>query len=92
LRGQVAEAVKEERLAALQDVLKRQQKDFNRACLGKTLPVLVENPSRRAGGVWGKSPFMQSMHVTGGVDFVGRVINVRVTRATLGGLYGEVVA
>ena len=39
---QLDEAVKEERLARLQAIIQEQQSAFNRACIGKTLPVLLD--------------------------------------------------
>ena len=44
------EAVKTERLAALQLVLARQRRDFNSGCVGRILPVLLEKagPARGA--------------------------------------------
>ena len=47
--GQVAEEVKAERLARLQALLDEQQRAFNAAQVGRTLPVLFEKPGRHAG-------------------------------------------
>jgi tRNA-2-methylthio-N6-dimethylallyladenosine synthase len=90
MKKQIAEDVKEARLAALQDLLRAQQKRFNLSCVGKAMPVLVENGSRREGCVWGRSEYMQSVHVTGGAETVGRIVDVKVKSATLGGLQGGI--
>ncbi|MBI1954110.1 MAG: tRNA (N6-isopentenyl adenosine(37)-C2)-methylthiotransferase MiaB [Proteobacteria bacterium] len=46
LPNQVDENVKSERLARLQELLKKQQKDFNNCCIGKSLSVLIEKDGR----------------------------------------------
>ncbi len=60
---QVDEPVKAERLAGLQQLLSEQAATFNRACIGRTLPVLLERPGRKADQLVGRSPYMQSVHV-----------------------------
>ena len=60
---QVPEAVKAERLAALQALLKEQQAAFNAASVGRTMPVLLERPGRKPGQGVGRSPHMQAVHV-----------------------------
>ena len=60
---QVPEAVKAERLAALQALLKEQQAAFNAASIGRTVPVLLERPGRKPGQLVGRSPHMQAVHV-----------------------------
>src|SRR5207253_7309556 len=47
--GQIAEAVKDERLRRLNDLLEVQQQAFNDAQPGRTLPVLFEKKGRHAG-------------------------------------------
>lgn len=60
---QVPEAVKRARLAELQGELNRQQQDFNRATVGRRLPVLLERVGKRPGQLVGRSPYMQAVHV-----------------------------
>jgi len=54
-REEVPEDVKTERLARLQAVLTRQQREFQESMIGRTLPVLLEKPGRKDGqlfSVW----------------------------------------
>ncbi|NIA72156.1 tRNA (N6-isopentenyl adenosine(37)-C2)-methylthiotransferase MiaB [Pelagibius litoralis] len=60
---QLPEAVKAERLAGLQQLLGAQAAAFNQACVGRTLPVLLERAGRKPGQLVGRSPYMQSVHV-----------------------------
>jgi tRNA-2-methylthio-N6-dimethylallyladenosine synthase len=82
LRRQVAEGVKSERLAELQALLDAQATAFNRACVGRTLPVLLERPGRHAGQLVGRSPYLQAVHLAAGDDglaAIGDVLPVTIT-------------
>ena len=89
LAAQVPAAVKAERLAMLQACLAEQQAAFNRACLGRMLPVLLERPGRKPGQLVGRSPHMQAVHVAAGDHALGRIVDVRVIGAGPNSLAGE---
>jgi tRNA-2-methylthio-N6-dimethylallyladenosine synthase len=81
LQPQVAEAVKGERLQALQAQLDRQQQAFNDASVGRRLEVLFERPGRRSGQLVGRSPYMQAVHAEAPAAALGRICAVTVTAA-----------
>ncbi|HEY3797257.1 MAG TPA: tRNA (N6-isopentenyl adenosine(37)-C2)-methylthiotransferase MiaB [Caulobacteraceae bacterium] len=89
--GQVADAVKAERLARLQALLEDQQQAFNAAQVGKTLPVLLEKPGRHAGQVAGRSPYLQAVHLDGDAGRIGEIVPVRIAAATRTSLAGQVL-
>jgi tRNA-2-methylthio-N6-dimethylallyladenosine synthase len=89
MRQQVAEAVKAERLARLQERLDAQQRAFNAAMVGRTVEVLFERPGRKPGQMVGRSPFLQPVHVDGGPDLAGRCLEVTVTDALEHSLAGR---
>lgn len=60
---QVAEEVKDRRLQDIQALLRQQQTDFNRSCVGRTLDVLFDREGRHDGQIVGRSPFLQPVHV-----------------------------
>ena len=60
---QVPEDVKSERLARLQALLDSQLKAFNAACLGRTMPILLEKPGKRGDQLVGRSPWLQAVHL-----------------------------
>ena len=91
MKNQVSEEVKEERLAALQALLRGQQTDFNASCIGQEMSVLIENPSRREGHMFGRSPFMQTVRIKGDVSMIGTEQKIRVTRGDPNSLLGELV-
>jgi tRNA-2-methylthio-N6-dimethylallyladenosine synthase len=88
--GQVPEDVKEERLQRLQALLRTQQDEFNRACVGQVLPVLLEKPGRHAGQLGGRSPYLQAVHVNGPAEWLGRIMPVRIESCGPNSLGGTV--
>ncbi len=89
---QVPEAEKIKRLALLQGLLNRQQEDFNRRTVGKTVPVLFEKQGRHPGQAIGKSPYLQSVHVNNGEHLIGTLAEVKIVDAGPNSLSGELVA
>jgi tRNA-2-methylthio-N6-dimethylallyladenosine synthase len=87
---QISEEEKGERLARLQDLLIAQQRAFNAACIGRTLPVLIVGPGRNPGQLHGKSPYLQSVHMDDaqGAANPGEIVDVTITSAALNGLGG----
>ena len=91
-RPQLPEAVKSARLSALQSLLAQQQTAFNAARVGETLDILVERQGRHAGQVIGRSPFMQSVHVTAPDTAIGKVVAVRIAGSSQNSLGGTLAA
>jgi tRNA-2-methylthio-N6-dimethylallyladenosine synthase len=89
LPAQVPAAVKAERLAMLQACLGEQQAAFNRATIGRTLPVLLERRGRKPGQLVGRSPYMQAVHVMAGETALNRLAAVRIVDAGPNSLAGE---
>ena len=89
--AQVAESVKAERLAALQDLLNAQQAAFNATCVGRVVPVLFDGPGRREGQIVGRSPYLQPVHVHAESQRIGSIAPVRIARSLANSLAGELV-
>jgi tRNA-2-methylthio-N6-dimethylallyladenosine synthase len=92
----VPDQVKMTRLYALQALLLDQQTAFNRAALGRTMPVLFEKAGRFAGQIAGKSPYLQAVHVDmpAGIsahDLIGHIRDVRITQLASNSLHGELI-
>lgn len=82
----VTEDEKSSRLARLQEVLNKQQSQFNEEFVGVVLPVLIDRKGRDENQLAGRSPWMQAVHV----DFdrpesaqlaYGKTIDVRIMTA-----------
>jgi tRNA-2-methylthio-N6-dimethylallyladenosine synthase len=86
--GQVAEAVKDERLARLNALLDEQQVAFNQSQVGRVLPVLFEKPGRHPGQLSGRSPYLQAVHATGPDHLIGQIVPVRIESAAKMSLAG----
>ena len=92
LPNQVPEDVKSARLTRLQELLAKQQTEFNQSLIGKTLPVLVENVSAKNDGtVFGRAPYLQGTHFKAGPETVGQIVQVKITDAGRNSLTGELV-
>lgn len=89
---QVAEKLKEERLARLQDMLRQHQTEFNLASVGKEMPVLFDRTGKLEGQRLGKSPYMQSVYITDDGVAHGQIVNVRITGGYLNSLSAEVIS
>lgn len=87
--GQVPEDVKNERLQALQKLLRDQQTAFNKSKIGETVSVLITGKGRREGQLHGRSPWLQSVHFNGGADMIGQIVDVSIDGATMSSLSGE---
>jgi tRNA-2-methylthio-N6-dimethylallyladenosine synthase len=90
LDGQVPEAVKDARLQELQALLRAQTEAFNRAVLGRTVPVLVEKPGRHPGQVVGRSPWLQAVHFDAPGVPAGAIVDVRLARLSPNSIAGEI--
>jgi tRNA-2-methylthio-N6-dimethylallyladenosine synthase len=86
---QVSEHVKSDRLAALQLALDKQKRQFNEACIGKILTVLLEKPGRHDGQMVGRSPYLQSVHVAAAMDSIGEIVPALISEATVNSLSGS---
>jgi len=89
--GQVAEEVKDERLARLQALLVEQQQAFNEGQVGRTVDVLFEKPGRHAGQIIGRSPYLQSVHIEAPQSLIGQIAPVRIDGAGRNSLAGSAV-
>ena len=86
--GQVPEAVKDERLAGLQQLLRAQQEAFNRRAIGSVLPILFQEKGRHPGQLVGRSPYLQPVHAAAPADLVGRTVPVRIVDVLANSLAG----
>jgi tRNA-2-methylthio-N6-dimethylallyladenosine synthase len=91
MKTPVPETVKAARLDALQELLQSQLRDFNRASIGREMPVLFEKPGRHPGQLIGRSPYLQAVHAELPASRIGAVVPVRIASLTVNSLAGEAV-
>jgi tRNA-2-methylthio-N6-dimethylallyladenosine synthase len=85
---QIPDAVKAERLSALQALLNEQARVFNRSCGDRVLPVLFDRRGREAGQGVGRSPYLQPVHVDGAASLIGELHDVRIAAVLPNSLKG----
>jgi len=88
---QIAEDVKNARLAALQAELIRQQTRFNESLAGTVQSVLFDKIGRYPGQIGGRSPFLQAVHCEGPASLIGQIAEVRVIKGAQNSLTGELM-
>jgi tRNA-2-methylthio-N6-dimethylallyladenosine synthase len=86
--GQIADQVKDERLQRLLALLIEQQTAFNASQTGRTLPVLFEKKGRHPGQLIGRSPYLQSVHVSAPDRLIGQIVPVTIESAAQNSLAG----
>jgi len=89
LKEQVAEQTKNERLYRLQALLEKQQADFMKGLIGKTISVLLEKPGREPGQIVGRSPWLQPAVCDENVGKIGDIVSVRITRTSANSLIAD---
>jgi tRNA-2-methylthio-N6-dimethylallyladenosine synthase len=89
--GQIPREVMEERLDRLQAALGRHSLAFNQASVGKRCQVLLERTGRKPGQLIGKSPWLQSVHLTTDAG-LGDVIEAEIVSAGPNSLGGVKIA
>jgi tRNA-2-methylthio-N6-dimethylallyladenosine synthase len=87
---QIAEDVKSERLARLQDVLNAQQVTFNASQTNEMLEVLFEKQGKKVGQMVGRSPYLQTVHVDADETVIGRILPVKIEKAHANSLSGRI--
>lgn len=86
----VPDATKHDRLQRLQALLIQQQTAFNASMVGTTQPALFEKAGKLPGQVIGKSPYMQSV-VVSGQGLLNKIVPVHILAGHQNSLQGEVV-
>jgi tRNA-2-methylthio-N6-dimethylallyladenosine synthase len=88
---QVPDAVKHERLLALQALLAEQQRSFSASCRHRVFSVLFDRPGKKPGQAVGRSPYLQPVHVDGASSAIGELRDVRIAEVLPNSLRGELV-
>ncbi|MFK8040017.1 MAG: tRNA (N6-isopentenyl adenosine(37)-C2)-methylthiotransferase MiaB [Rickettsiaceae bacterium] len=81
-KTQVPESIKSERLSILQNELMKQQLETNKNTIGKLLPVMFDRKGKFPGQIIGKTPYMQSVHITDHYGhLLGKIADIKITQA-----------
>ncbi len=88
---QISEDIKAERLAGVQEALGKSQAAFQNACIGQTMPVLLDRHGKFAGQMMGRSPYLQNVHLPADTERRGEIVMVKITEAHKNSLGGECI-
>jgi tRNA-2-methylthio-N6-dimethylallyladenosine synthase len=92
LGDQVEEAVKEERNQILLDLLRANSERRTAALVGTVEEVLVDGPDKTGARLTGRTRGNRVCVFEGAPALAGSLVPLRITRASVSTLYGEVVA
>jgi len=87
MAAQIDPPVMDERLQRWQAALNRDQQAFNADTVGRTCDVLIERRGKLPGQMLGKSPWLQSVHLTTDAA-IGDIVTVELTHAGPNSLSG----
>lgn len=90
MQNLVRETIKTERLHRLQALLWSQHEAYNKALIGKTVPVLLDGYGNREGFLHGRTPYNQPIHVAAPRRLFGQTIDAIVTSANANSMAGEI--
>ncbi|MFT3783507.1 MAG: tRNA (N6-isopentenyl adenosine(37)-C2)-methylthiotransferase MiaB [Nibricoccus sp.] len=91
LGDQIAEDVKEQRNQILLDLLHKNSLRRNESLVGKTEEVLVEGPDKSGRRLTGRTRGNRVAIFDANPRLVGQLVPLRIERATVSSLYGELV-
>ncbi len=80
-----------DRLQRLQALLTQQQTDFQKSCVGKRLPILIEKPGRMNGQMVGRSPYLQAVHLQAASALTGTIVEAEIIASKPNSLEGRLV-
>lgn len=89
--GIVRPDIATERLARLQGLINEQQLAFNQRSVGLTMPVLFERKGKHEGQISGRSPYFQSVNVTGAERLIDTIVDVKITEGFANSVSGDIV-
>ena len=88
---QLSDAVKEARNQALLEVLKENSNRRNQSLVGTVQEVLLEGPDKTGLHFTGRTRGNRVVIVDADPRLVGEMVQIKMTRATISTLYGELV-
>jgi len=91
IADQVPDAVKTERLHALQAKIREREAAFNQQCVGRSFDVLLEKPGKLTGQLVGRSPYLQPVHVMADRALIGEIVRVHTTGLMVNSLFGDII-
>ncbi len=86
----VNEKIAEIRLKKLQEILIKQQNEFNNSFLDQTTNVLFTGKGKKTNQFVGRTPHLQPVHVLSNNDLTGKLLKVKLSQLTSFSFHGKI--
>ena len=83
--------IAKERLVNIQKVLESYQIKKNESFIGSSIEVLVENKLKNQDKYFGRNVYLNSVIFEGDEKFIGKLVNVKITKTNRNTLFGKIV-
>ena len=83
--------IAKERLVNIQKVLESHQIKKNESFIGSSIEVLVENKLKNQDKYFGRNVYLNSVIFEGDDKFIGKLVNVKITKTNRNTLFGKIV-
>ena len=91
MKNELTEEEKNTRLYKLNEVINSSANEVNQSYLNKIVPVLIEGPSEKEGKLMGYTDTMKLVNVKANEEYIGKIVNVKITGIKTWSLDGEIV-
>jgi len=91
MKNDLKEEEKNERLYQLNELVNKYANEANQKYLNKVVPVLLEGPSEKEGKLMGYTDTMKLVNVEASEEYIGKIIDVKITGVKTWSLDGEIV-
>ena len=81
----------EERLHRLNELINKYAKEANDKYLNKVVPVLLEGESEKGGLLMGYTDTMKLVNVKANREYIGKIVNVKITDVKTWSMDGEII-
>ena len=86
----IDKSVAKDRLTNIQSLLEKYQIKKNKSLIGSSVEVLVENKLKNQNKYFGRNVYLNSVIFEGDQKYIGKVINVKVTKVNRNTLFGKI--
>ena len=91
MENSLTEKEKNQRLYKLNEVINGYANEVNQSYLNKIVSVLIEGPSEKEGKLMGYTDTMKLVNVKASEEYIGKIVNVKITGIKTWSLDGEIV-
>jgi len=91
MKNDLTEEEKNNRLYKLNEVINKYANEKNQAYLNKVVPVLLEGPSEKEGKLMGYTDTMKLVNVEAPIEYIGKIVNVKIIDIKTWSLDGKIV-